>query len=67
MPALDDEQKKLGAELDKELAQIPNMPLDDVPDGKPTSTAMSSIISPARSAITPSSPSSISNWAKRSA
>ncbi len=23
----------MGAELDKELAQIPNMPLDDVPDG----------------------------------
>jgi seryl-tRNA synthetase len=33
MPALDDEQKALGAELDKELVQIPNMPLDDVPDG----------------------------------
>ncbi len=34
MPALDDEQKTLGAELDKELAQIPNLPLDEVPDGK---------------------------------
>ena len=33
MPALEAEQKKLGDELDKELAQIPNMPLDDVPDG----------------------------------
>jgi seryl-tRNA synthetase len=33
MPALDAEQKSLGAELDKELAQIPNMPLDEVPDG----------------------------------
>src|SRR5664280_1894163 len=33
MPALEAEQKKLGAELDKELAQIPNMPADDVPDG----------------------------------
>jgi seryl-tRNA synthetase len=33
MPALDEEQKTLGAELDKELAQIPNLPLDDVPDG----------------------------------
>ena len=33
MPALEAEQKKLGEELDKELAQIPNMPLDDVPDG----------------------------------
>ncbi len=34
MPALDVEQKTLGDELDKELAQIPNMPLDEVPDGK---------------------------------
>src|ERR1700687_193607 len=33
MPALDEEQKTLGAELDKELVQIPNLPLDDVPDG----------------------------------
>ena len=33
MPALDTEQKKLGDELDKELAQIPNLPADDVPDG----------------------------------
>ena len=34
MPALDAEQKSLGDELDKELAQIPNMPLAEVPDGK---------------------------------
>src|SRR5215470_9058548 len=33
LPALDEEQKRLAAELDKELAQIPNTPLDDVPDG----------------------------------
>jgi seryl-tRNA synthetase len=33
LPALEEEQKKLGAELDKELAQIPNTPLDDVPNG----------------------------------
>ncbi len=33
MPALDAEQKALGDELDKELAQIPNMPLEEVPDG----------------------------------
>jgi seryl-tRNA synthetase len=33
LPALDEEQKTLGAELDKELAQIPNTPLDEVPDG----------------------------------
>src|SRR5665213_2016640 len=34
LPALEDEQKKLGDELDKELAQIPNAPADDVPEGK---------------------------------
>ena len=33
LPALEEEQRALGVELDKELAQIPNMPLDDVPDG----------------------------------
>jgi len=33
LPALDEEQKSLAGELDKELAQIPNAPLDDVPDG----------------------------------
>ena len=33
LPALEEQQKKLAAELDRELAQIPNMPSDDVPDG----------------------------------
>ncbi|HEY1473880.1 MAG TPA: serine--tRNA ligase [Pseudolabrys sp.] len=33
LPALEAEQKKLGEELDKELAQIPNTPLEEVPDG----------------------------------
>src|SRR5664279_3999650 len=33
LPALEAEQKKLGDELDKELAQIPNAPADDVPEG----------------------------------
>jgi len=33
LPAMEDEQKALGTALDKELAQIPNAPLDDVPDG----------------------------------
>ena len=33
LPALEQEQKKLGADLDRELAQIPNMPADDVPAG----------------------------------
>jgi seryl-tRNA synthetase len=33
MPALDKEQAELGSALEKELAQIPNMPLDEVPDG----------------------------------
>ncbi|HEY1310319.1 MAG TPA: serine--tRNA ligase [Pseudolabrys sp.] len=34
LPALEAEQKKLSDELDRELAQIPNLPLDDVPEGK---------------------------------
>ena len=33
LPAMEDEQKALAAALAKELAQIPNTPLDDVPDG----------------------------------
>ena len=33
LPAMEEGQKRFGAELEKELAQIPNMPLDDVPDG----------------------------------
>ena len=33
LPVLEEEQKKLAADLDRELAQIPNAPLDDVPDG----------------------------------
>jgi len=34
LPALEAEQNRLASELDKELAQIPNMPLDEVPNGK---------------------------------
>jgi len=37
LPAMEDEQKVFAAALDKELAQIPNMPLDEVPDGADTS------------------------------
>jgi seryl-tRNA synthetase len=33
IPALEDEAKKLSDELDKALAWIPNLPLDEVPDG----------------------------------
>src|SRR6476659_4765808 len=33
LPAMEEEQTTLAAELDTELAQIPNAPLDDVPDG----------------------------------
>src|SRR6478672_8431843 len=33
LPTMEEEQTTLAAELDKELAQIPNTPLDDVPDG----------------------------------
>ncbi len=34
LPALEDDARKFVADLDKELAQIPNTPLDEVPDGK---------------------------------
>ena len=33
LSALEEQQKMLAGDLDKELAQIPNMPLDDVPEG----------------------------------
>jgi seryl-tRNA synthetase len=33
LPSLEAEQKTLGDDFDRELAQIPNMPLDEVPDG----------------------------------
>jgi seryl-tRNA synthetase len=33
LPAMEEEQKTLGTELDKALSEIPNTPLDDVPDG----------------------------------
>jgi seryl-tRNA synthetase len=34
IPALEAEEKKASEELEKALAQIPNLPLDEVPDGK---------------------------------
>ena len=34
IPALEAEAKQASAELDKALAEIPNLPLDEVPDGK---------------------------------
>jgi seryl-tRNA synthetase len=34
IPALEAEQQRLSNKLDDKLAQIPNLPLDDVPDGK---------------------------------
>ena len=34
MPTMEAEQNALATALDKELAQIPNLPLDEVPDGK---------------------------------
>jgi seryl-tRNA synthetase len=33
LPAMEEEQNALATALNKELSQIPNMPLDDVPDG----------------------------------
>jgi seryl-tRNA synthetase len=34
IPALEAEEKQVSKELDEALAQIPNLPLDEVPDGK---------------------------------
>ncbi len=34
IPALEAEEKQISKELDSALAQIPNLPLDEVPDGK---------------------------------
>jgi seryl-tRNA synthetase len=34
IPAMEAEEKAVSGELDAALAQIPNMPLDDVPDGR---------------------------------
>ena len=34
IPALEAEEKQLSKQLDEALAQIPNLPLDEVPDGK---------------------------------
>ena len=38
LPSLEEEQNALAVELHKELAQIPNTPLDDVPDGADASS-----------------------------
>jgi seryl-tRNA synthetase len=37
MPALEAAEKKAASELEQALAQLPNMPLDEVPDGKDAS------------------------------
>jgi len=34
IPAMEAQEREVSGALDKELAQIPNLPLDDVPDGK---------------------------------
>src|SRR6059058_2337465 len=34
IPALEAEEKRISKELDEALAQIPNLPLDEVPDGR---------------------------------
>ncbi len=38
IPAMEAEEREASAALDKELAQIPNMPLDEVPDGPDASS-----------------------------
>src|SRR6187549_5740 len=65
IPALEAEEKQLSTQLDDVLAQIPNLPLDDVPDAR-TRAPMSSTIISGRSAIMDSRRSSISNSARRS-
>ena len=67
LPELEAEQKKVGDELDKALAQIPNLPLDDVPDGADEHGNVEHHTSGKPSAIMRLRRSSISNWAKRSA
>ena len=67
IPAMEAEEKEgLARRSNDALAEIPNLPLDEVPDGKDEKT-MSSIIASVRNAITRSRPSSISISAKRSA
>ena len=67
LPALDAEQKKLADELDKELAQIPNTAGRRRAGRHRRRRQCRASHVTARSAPMRSSPSSISNWAKRSA
>ena len=67
MPAMEEKQKTLAAELDKELAEIPNMPLDDVPDGTDASGNVEHHRLRQEARLRFQARSSISNWAKRSA
>ena len=48
IPSMEAEEKAASKALDEALAQIPNLPLDEVPDGKRRRTTMSSIIASAR-------------------
>ena len=66
IPQLEAEEKKISKELEDALAQIPNLPLDEVPDGKDATTTSSTTVS-GPSATTALRPSSISSWARRSA
>jgi seryl-tRNA synthetase len=66
LPKLEATSKVASDALDKALAEIPNLPLAEVPDGA-DETAMSSTIISGPSATTASIPSSTSIWAKGSA
>ena len=60
-------RKRPTRNCDKALAEIPNLPLDDVPDGADEDDNVEHHHFGARSATTRSRRSSISSWAKRSA
>src|SRR6516225_1069258 len=65
IPKLEAAEKAASQALDDALAEIPNIPLDDVPDGKDSNDNIEHHRF-APSATTRSRPSSISSWAKRS-
>ena len=67
MPALEAEEKAADKELDDALAGIPNLPLDEVPDGADEHGNVEHHRFGAKRELRLSRRSSISNSAKRSA
>jgi seryl-tRNA synthetase len=67
IPALEAEQAAVEKELNDRLAEIPNMPADDVPDGTDEKGNVERKDHAFGEAEHQSRRSSISNWARRSA